>query len=41
VTYRWAKKITLAKGTYTWKVYAIDQKHRSQSVLGWNRLIVK
>lgn len=40
LAYGWRKKMTLARGAYVWKVYAVDQQHRTQSVAGWNKLVV-
>ena len=36
---RWT--VTVPKGKYVWKVYAVDQKHRKQISIGWNTLTVK
>ena len=38
-TLKWACK--LAKGTYTWKVYATDTAGNPQRVIGWKTLLVK
>ncbi len=35
------QRIKLARGKYVWKVYAVDQKHRKQIVVGHNTLTVK
>ena len=40
-SYLWLTTITLPKGKYVWKVYAVDQKHRKQSAIGWSTLTVK
>jgi hypothetical protein len=39
LTYRWVCR--LPKGTYTWRVCAVDASHSAQTATGSNKLAVK